>query len=118
MKIVINCDYGGFGLSRKALHALRAMGNTHALKETDIGEKYPSSDYVRERVLTDTDSDSFLYSIPRNDPDLIKIVEDLGSECNARFASLKIVEIPDDVDWEIEEYDGNEWVSEKHRRWS
>ena len=30
---------------------------------------------------------------------------------------LKVVEIPDGVDWEIEEYDGEEWVSEKHRVW-
>ena len=33
-------------------------------------------------------------------------------------SDLKVVEIPDDVEWEIEEYDGNEWVSEVHRCWS
>jgi hypothetical protein len=27
------------------------------------------------------------------------------------------VDIPDDVKWEIEEYDGNEWVAEVHRTW-
>ena len=32
-------------------------------------------------------------------------------------STLKIIEIPDDVDWIIEEYDGNEWVAEKHRTW-
>jgi len=31
---------------------------------------------------------------------------------------LKIVDIPDGVEWEIEEYDGMEWVAEKHRTWS
>jgi len=30
---------------------------------------------------------------------------------------LKIVEIPDDVDWEINEDDGSEWIAEKHRTW-
>lgn len=33
-------------------------------------------------------------------------------------ADLKIVEIPDDVEWVIEEYDGIEYVSEVHRTWS
>jgi hypothetical protein len=28
-----------------------------------------------------------------------------------------VVEIPDGVEWEIAEYDGLEWVAEKHRTW-
>jgi hypothetical protein len=28
------------------------------------------------------------------------------------------VDIPDDVNWYIEEYDGNEHVAERHRTWS
>ena len=34
------------------------------------------------------------------------------------FASLKIVEIPLDVEWEIFEYDGIEEIHEKKRKWS
>ena len=34
------------------------------------------------------------------------------------YARLEIIEIPDKVEWEIDEYDGLEWVAEKHRRWS
>ena len=30
---------------------------------------------------------------------------------------LGTVEIPADVEWEIGEYDGLEWVAEKHRTW-
>ena len=56
--------------------------------------------------------------IKRNDPRLVAIVEELGNEANTWGSSLKIVEIPDDVDWIIEDYDGVEWVSEKHRTWS
>jgi len=55
--------------------------------------------------------------IPRTDPDLIKVIGELGDEANGRFSKLKIIKIPDDVEWEIEEYDGNEWIAEKHRRW-
>lgn len=54
----------------------------------------------------------------RADPDLVAVVEELGERANGLCAELSIVEIPDDVEWEIEEYDGNEWVSEKHRSWS
>lgn len=56
--------------------------------------------------------------IKRNDPRLVAVVEELGDEANTWASSLKIVEIPDDVDWIIEDYDGVEWVSEKHRTWS
>ena len=34
------------------------------------------------------------------------------------YAELKIVEVPDDVVWEIDEYDGLESISEVHRRWN
>ena len=37
---------------------------------------------------------------------------------NAVRANHKIVEIPADVEWQIQEYDGMEWVAEKHRTWS
>ena len=55
--------------------------------------------------------------IARDDPKLIECVEKLGEEANDTDAELKVVEIPDDVNWEIGEYDGLEWVEEVHRRW-
>lgn len=30
---------------------------------------------------------------------------------------LKIVDVPDDVEWIMMDYDGAEWVAEKHRTW-
>ena len=57
------------------------------------------------------------YGFQRNDPILIQVIEELGEDANGDFAELKIVEIPDDVEWFIEEYDGMEWVAEKHRTW-
>lgn len=62
-----------------------------------------------------------LIDIPRDDPILIRIVEEIGlPQASGEYASLAIVEIPDDVPddgWEINEYDGVEWVAEKHRKW-
>lgn len=53
----------------------------------------------------------------RADPLLIQVVEELKEVANGRCADLKIVEIPDGVEWEIDEYDGMEHVAEKHRTW-
>ena len=41
----------------------------------------------------------------------------MGEESHGRFSKLRIVEIPDDIDFEIEEYDGMETVSERHQTW-
>ena len=59
----------------------------------------------------------YLPDVERNDSILVEVVEELGEEANGNSATLKIVEIPDDVEWIIEEDEGREWVSEKHRTW-
>lgn len=47
----------------------------------------------------------------RTDPELIKIVE----ECD--YKNLKVVEIPNDINWEIAKYNDAECVVEAPRRW-
>ena len=51
--------------------------------------------------------------INRDDPNLVAAVEALGPEAT----NLRIIEVPAGIDWEIQEYDGSEWVAEKHRTW-
>lgn len=92
MKIVINRCFGGFSLSEKAL------------------EEYKTRKGISEDIWS--------WGINRDDPDLINIVESMGAAANGGFAKLKIVEIPDDVEWQIEEYDGLEHIAEQHRTWS
>lgn len=58
------------------------------------------------------------WDIERNDPNLVKVVESLGEEANGQFSRLKVVEIPDDIEWFIDDYDGVETIHEKHRIWS
>lgn len=53
----------------------------------------------------------------RADLALIQCVEKLGSKVNTDYSKLTIIEIPDGIEYEIEEYDGIEWVAEKHRTW-
>lgn len=57
-------------------------------------------------------------SFKRDDPLLVKTVKELKDRANGVCAKLKIVEIPGDVEWAIEEYDGNEHVAEVHETWS
>lgn len=54
----------------------------------------------------------------RTHPLVIQVVEELGEKANGGCANLRVVEIPDGVEWEISEYDGNEHIAEKHRTWS
>lgn len=55
--------------------------------------------------------------VARDDADLVRVVEELGEQANGCFAKLVVVEIPDDVKWEIQEYDGYETIHEVHRSW-
>ena len=59
--------------------------------------------------------------VSRDDPVLVQIVETMGVQAaSGGFSQLAIVEIPDDVaadGWIIQDYDGVEWVAEKHRTW-
>ena len=141
-KIVINTCFGGFGLSHKAILAYLNKCGVPVWAETN--EKFssiiPFNYYLvppEERIPGDPDdwhnmslaerqAHNSAYSktvfhdrdLARDDPYLVAVVEEMGSEANGSHSDLKVVEIPGDVDWIIEEYDGNEWVAEKHRKWS
>ena len=92
MKVVINKRYGGFGFSNEAKTIL-------ALRGVEVDK---------------IDDDMVL----RSHQDVVEVVELLGSLANGDHAELWVVEIPDDVQWHIAEYDGLEWVAEDHRTWS
>ena len=95
MKVVINKRYGGFGTSDEA----KALYTQY------------------HRQIHNTDGKYKDYDTDRTDPILIRVVEELGERANSIFSDLKIVEVPDDVEWTIKDYDGIEWVAEVHRTW-
>lgn len=61
--------------------------------------------------------------LPRDDPNLVDVVRTLGERVGrvnpwtGDRSILVVIEIPADVDWTVQEYDGAEWVAERHRRW-
>jgi hypothetical protein len=89
IKVAINAGWGGFGLSEEALKALTCQ-HDHNYSRTDN----------------------------RDCTELVRVIEELGERAGTKYAALKIVEIPCDVEWHIEEYDGRESVAENHRSWS
>lgn len=138
MKIAINRCYGGFSLSHKAIEMLmkrKGLG-CYRYKQT----KFSYYDGVNEYTRLDGDeSASFVHystadlgkkiekipnenywyygNLERTDRDLISVIEKLGDEASGEFGSVKVIEIPDGVDWEIDDYDGVESIHEKHSVW-
>jgi hypothetical protein len=133
-KVAINRCYGGFGLSNEAV--LR-YGELKGITLYHVPDKFCDSYYLcppeeYEAVYAEdckksngsgrfTASNALYFSvgdIPRDDPILIRVIEELGETANGPFAELKIVEIYENVEWEIEDYDGMESIHERHRWWS
>lgn len=116
MKIVVNRCYGGFGLSEAAWEEYLNRSGKPWYKwdgrfSSPIYSHAPQEEYEESKHFIS------YYGLERNDPLLIQIVEEMGTEADGDYACLEVVEIPDDVDWYIVEYDGNEHIAERHRTW-
>jgi len=131
MKIVINRCYGGFGLSRNAIKRYLELCGKECCFYEKVGNSYVKCNYNCSnyfvycltkdmgKTIEDYPEDCYFsyYEIERNDPTLVQVVEELGENANGDYSKLEVVEIPDDVSWEIGEYDGVETISEIHRTW-
>ena len=141
MKVAINRCFGGFGLSHEAIlryfeikgiTVYPEQGKDHwkfwtywTVKpedriESKEGDAFYAMSLEDRRAYNQAHSEQTVYErdIARNDPALIQAIEELGEAAAGRFAEIAIVEIPDDANWQIEEYDGLEHVAEVHRTWS
>lgn len=115
-EIVINSRHGGFGLSFEAeLEYLKRSGIEFTLKDRESRD-----DTIRYGPEIVVANDPYWHSrdIARDDPVLVQLVKEWKENVNSGYAELKVVRIPGDVDWEINEYDGLEWVAERHRTWN
>lgn len=139
MKVVVNRCYGGFGLSDKAIEMVMKRKGLGCFRYKQTKYKYRDGADEYTRCETFGNSDMFTHyqtedlgekvgklpnetywyygRLERDDADLIAVVEELGEEANGRLAKLEVVDIPDDVNWEIDDYDGIETIHEVHRSW-
>lgn len=129
-EVVINKCYGGFGLSH--------MATLEYYKRKGINVQCYDYDYVTKTKTIlgpntlssqdphiigfihyeDAETGEYLSGdFPRDDVDLVEMIKELGEKANGPHAELKIVEIPSDVKWHIQEYSGIEWIAEDHKTW-
>jgi hypothetical protein len=143
MKVVINQCHGGFGLSPMAIKRYfelkgvpiyfyirpkslfrKGINDYIRVNPEDANEKkslcvYTLLEDVGERVSVIPQNVKWWYGngIDRNDKLLVQVVEEMGKDASDEMANLHVVEIPDNINYEIEEYDGYESIHETHRSW-
>lgn len=113
-KVVINRKMGGcFIISYKAADRLVELGFPEEKLE----------DFIDDGIIINEDEEFEC----RTNPILIKVIEELGNEANVKYESeLKVVEIPNNVNWVIrvgsmDDVDNGvniEYIEEKHRVWT
>lgn len=147
MKVVINRCYGGFGLSEAAYEKLIEWGvpvrkymDQERDEVTGLFKEQPLNDgeVIFDRELTPKGEDRLndLYwefkgrskmtgrywdcwtRESRSHPLVVRLVEEMGKAANGECAELKVVEIPDGLEYHIDEYDGIEHIAENHRTWA
>ena len=112
-KVVINAKYGGFGLSDDAIVM---YGELKGLNLKKVKNQFGGYNYY----IDDIEDEEHYFShdeVEREDPFLIQTVETLKEKSFGQCALLKVVEIPEDVKYFIQEYDGFEHIAEVHRTW-
>ena len=91
MKVVINRCFGGFRLTKEVINRYNELSGNSVQYEFDIR---------------------------RDDPFLIQAIEEVGLKASgASYSELEIVDIPNDVAWYVDDYDGMETIRESHRSW-
>lgn len=138
MEVVINADYGGFGLSHEALLWLHERGCKSIVRKAteyfgNNTKDLEKAKKVWKQYLEDKKDGIFVYTFSpdmeyilseknyeksfRSDPLVIECVKTLKEKANDRYSALEVITIPDNINWEIDEYDGLEHIEEVHRRW-
>jgi hypothetical protein len=97
MQVVINTSYSNFAISADAISLIqKKIKNPKAKSQIN----------------------AYSFDNDRSNPLLVEAVQKLGAKANSLYTTLKIVEIPDDVEWRVDAINGKEVIREKHRIWS
>jgi len=144
-KVILNKCFGGFDVSPKAyqLYAIYKgysclykyqftstytyFQNKIVYKLVDLFDEclgcYVTKYFGKEISETEASKEDwekhilYLGADNREDDILIKVVEELGDEASGRFGELIVVEIPDDLDYIIDNYDGIETLHARVETW-
>lgn len=144
MKVAVNRCHGGFGLSFKAqarywelkgrpcfFYTIDNYSGERVYKiatqkalEKNSWNCLPFDLSTVEEIIALKGDDYKQHSLYlgsedewRADPHLIQVLEEMGEEAWGYASEIEIVEVPDDTEWTIEEYDGSEWIAEIHQTW-
>lgn len=141
MKVVVNRRHGGFSLSHEAImryaeikgmkvwpekhprysHTVTYYTKPPEERMKDISlEEWHKKSHEERMYYNDNYQSETLYDreIPRDDPALVQVVEELGEKANGLYAYLEIVDIlPKNIKWYVDDYDGAEIIREEHRSW-
>ena len=88
------------------------FGDPYIIVSTNYGDSFTDKELKEaDKIYMEE------YNIPRNNIHLVKVVEEMGQDAYGKYSKLEVIDIPDDIEWEISEYDGWETIEEKHRSW-
>ena len=142
MEIAINRCYGGFSLSQAALERLIELGIPRRRyitekidPKTNLFLEEPQNEgevIFDDKLIPEKEKDEFnaarfklrgsLWETwvkdSRTHPLVIKVIKELGEKANSSCARIKIVDVPDGVNYFISDYDGMKTINEEHRSWS
>ena len=146
MKLVVNRCYGGFRLSDKAYEWLgqRGIPIVPYYPSTRVNQRFVedprnnknNGKVIFDRKISPKDPDNVLDTEERTilamgrywdgwtrmeehrgDPLVVQCVEALGKDASSSLSELEVVNIPDGIQWRLDDYDGIESVEEQHRSW-
>ena len=107
MKIVINRGHSHSNLSKKAVDMLVEKGFIICKREIKTGNFDINADIIDNREYSNSFNfmDRFMLNYHkeelRMDPRLIEVIEKLRIDASGVYSQLKVVEIPDNVKFEI-----------------
>lgn len=104
-KIAYNACYGGFSLSNEAILLARQISG-----DPKWGDAVLKGEAYGDGSICNSDWDSHHVDVPRTDPTLIKVIEQLGEKAGGMCSNLKIANLPEGTRYRIVEYDGFESV--------
>ena len=134
-KVILNKCFGGFDVSKKGyeLYAKKKglslywyenidfKSNTYEKDTNDnLFKTCFTKDFGDEAIISNENYEKYslyLRDDYREDATLIEVVEELKGEASGRLGDLKIVEIPDNLEYEMDEYDGIETLHQKVETW-